>query len=127
MKKPFLILFVLFYLLTNAGISVSIHYCKGKLEYFRIITELGSCSHEHDEDPDSCCDDKNFYYQNISEQVLTQSLRISFEDLTSTIRKQNTNDNLVLTSKEFLSGNYNLPPPKARPFWLLNCSLTYYG
>lgn len=127
MKKLSVIFFSLFYLQTVVGISISIHYCSGRIEYLKVFTDLGNCNHEHDEDKDSCCDEKTFYYQNISEQVLIHHWRFSFENCISGLREIYNDNGLILQGKKIVDGNDCLAPPGTRPLWLLNCSPVFYG
>lgn len=138
MKKLIVILFALFYLQTIVGFSIGIHCCNGRIEYIKVFADLGNCHREHpddlgsccdeDEEPGSCCNEKTFYYQNNSEQLITHNWKYSFENNFADIREiQNDYSGLILKGNKIVDGNDCLPSPKARPSWLLYCSLTYYG
>ena len=138
MVKLSVILFAIFYLQILFGISAGIHSCNGKIEYIRFFVDLGNCHHEQtdnqtdscdkDEDSESCCDERTFHYQAGSEQVIIQKLRYSFENCYHFFSETKGNDNDVLCScMKIIDRNDYLIPSKTRPYWLLNCSLTYYG
>ncbi len=138
MVKLSAILFALFYLQTLFGISVGIHSCNGKIEYIRFFIDLGSCHHEHphdpvnccdnNEEPESCCDEMTFYYQAGSEQVIIQKPRYSFEiSHYLFLETKGYDSDIRYSCMKIPDGSDYLVPSKTRPYWLLNCSLTYYG
>ncbi|OFY70137.1 MAG: hypothetical protein A2Y71_12350 [Bacteroidetes bacterium RBG_13_42_15] len=128
MKKISVIFITTLYLLSAAGISISIHFCCGRIKYVKVLAEFGSCNLQHQKLPDGCCDEKTYVYQNNQEQLVNQNRNSLFEKYISGIRETNHHDNnLIHAGKKVIHGNDYLPPPKKQFLWLLNCSLTWYG
>ena len=115
-------------MLTTAGISFSLHFCCGQIKYIKLLTEIGSCSHHHEQLPDGCCDEKTYFYQNSQEQILTEGYKFSFANHDSFVKVINAAfNNLILADTEVVYENDDLLPCRMQSLWLLNCSLTYYG
>ena len=128
MKRISIILLTVYYLLTTAGISVSLHFCCGQIEYIKILTKIGSCNHHHQQLPDECCDEKTFYYQNSQEQIIKEGYKFSFSNHDYFVKIINPDLNHhTFSGKQLVYENDNLLPSRMQPLWLLNCSLTYYG
>ncbi|MEY2830348.1 MAG: hypothetical protein RIQ33_2206 [Bacteroidota bacterium] len=61
MKKTFLILFTMLYLCFVIGVSISNHFCGGKLSFisfYNQVDEKDCCSGNHTDD---CCMDENYF------------------------------------------------------------------
>ena len=128
MKRISVILLTVYYLLTTAGISVSLHFCCGQIKYVKILTEIGSCDHRHQELPDGCCDENQFFYQNNQEQILKEGYKFSSSDHDSFVKVINPAiSHHIISGKEVVYENDDLLPSRKQSLWLLNCSLTYYG
>lgn len=128
MKNLSIILLTVYYLLTTAGISFSLHFCCGQIKYIKVLTEIGSCSHQHQKLPDGCCNEKTFFYQNSQEQILTESYKFSFANHDSFVKVvSHTFNHIILTGKEVVYENDDLLPTRIQSLCLLNCSLTFYG
>lgn len=92
------------------------------------MTEIGSCSHQHQKLPDGCCNEEKFFYQNSQEQILTESSKLSVANRDSFVKVLNHPfKNITLAGKEVVNKNDDLLPSRMQSLWLLNCSLTYYG
>ncbi|MBT0810770.1 hypothetical protein KIH41_05695 [Litoribacter ruber] len=70
--------FLMIYLLFNAGLSYSMHYCGEKLETVKVSHEHSKCCSEQDVDPD-CCLDVDFQDQQNRDQVLLALVDYQFQ------------------------------------------------
>jgi hypothetical protein len=127
-KRISIILLTVYYLLTTAGIAVSLHFCCGQIEYIKILTEIGSCNHHHQQLPDDCCDEKTYFYQNSQEQILKDDYKYIFSNHDSFVKVINPSTNHhIISGKGVVCKDDNLLPSRMQSLWLLHCSLTYYG
>ena len=128
MKVFVSVILTVLYFSLSTGAMVNFHYCGGELESIKINSESQSCCCASTEMKKGCCQDKEIVLGlDIDENIVFNSINISdylftfiYANFSSEILYQNvTEDNQ--------SVEYQIPPPKLEPIWLINCSLTYYG
>lgn len=128
MKKALSILFSVIYLILSTGAAVNMHYCGGKLANININHHSEGCCCGDMEMSSSCCNDKEFNLSLDIDQQVAQLIQIPVNDFVFFIFASLTlsqYQEYSITEKKFKE--YNIPPPKSDPIWLLNCSLKYYG
>lgn len=94
MKKAFIILIMLVYGLSATGMSVSLHFCCGKLDGITISSqkkkscnpfqEEKSCAKSHDSfSKERCCDDKHLEFKLKSDQEPSAKWIHAYKQLTA--------------------------------------------
>ena len=129
MKRIVTILFLVFYLMISFGLTINLHYCGGQLESVHFFGNMKTCCCGVEEMNNSCCENQTIHFQLNKEQRIGQDIRIQ---LVSSIDLlvQDLFSEFVLCYKSEKNNSiiqFDLPPPKKQPTWLINCSLTYYA
>jgi hypothetical protein len=70
MRQLFKISFLLIYLLFNAGMSYSLHYCSEKLQAISLHVEENKCCSESDEEMECCVDVTHHERQQADQNLL---------------------------------------------------------
>jgi hypothetical protein len=126
-KKINAILLSLLLVLPTVGVSIEKHFCGGNLSDVALFTGAG-CGCDEANETDDCCREED------------QVLRVDLDQFGSSVQRVPEiaqQDVLIcLAVMESLIGEaseasgsyfYDLPPPKAVPFYKMNCSLTFYA
>jgi len=80
MKKFLHIMLTLFLLISTTGVTLSMHYCGGKLVSTSILTEAKSCCGDHC----GCCENKTHHYEvkeNFVSSDIVQNIHIAELDV----------------------------------------------
>lgn len=112
MKKLFILLLASFYLIIASGLTVSLHYCGGKLKkisFFTVNDEAGCCGTK--EKSKDCCHEKTAFIKVNSNHFSNSNLQIDLCNIKCT-------DAVVLyqffelncKNTKFIVSNYHSPP-----------------
>lgn len=126
-KKINAILFAVLLIGSSFGVSIEKHFCGDYLADVALFTGAG-CECEEYGKNDDCCHEEDEVFQADLSQFNTSVQR--FPDIAQ-------NDLLVFNSlanpilghapRESCLKRADLPPPKAVPYYVMNCSFTFYG
>lgn len=129
MKRIVTILFLVFYLMISFGLTIHLHYCGGQLESVLFFGNIKTCCCGVEKMNNSCCENQTIHYQLSEEQRLGQDIRIQ-SNPSIDLFVQALFSEFALSYKSEKNNSiiqFDLPPPKKQPTWLINCSLTYYA
>ena len=128
MKRFLVTILSLFYLLLSTSAAINIHYCGGELESIKVNSNPVSCCCGDMEMSNSCCQDEKLILELDVDQQIVSFTNIIPENLFAIVYISYGFDFIREPEIEEINiGNYNIPPPKLEPIWLINCTLTYYG
>lgn len=128
----------MFYLVFTAGLQITVHYCHGKIEDIKILSDKARCCCEETEmpagnscrivtDDKGCCYNEHFLYQLAIDEEIIPSIKIAKQYFSEELNYQL----LSILTPDVQSGNptsnNELPPPKRQPVWLINCTFIFYG
>ena len=125
MKKLIVFLLIGLYMIPTFGITVSIHYCGGKINSISIL-ELGShkgCCGGKAMKMDCCKDKKISIKKASSEEQVTKIIQLKISDFSTIIKVPlfvNSNFNLFETTNEVLISNNDPPPDAKHPIYLMD-------
>ena len=74
-----------------------------------------------------CCEDELVLVQIDEQQQKTQTFRIAIPSSSVAFLLSQFSSFETVENFETPFENQDLPPPKQRPLWLLNCTFTFYG
>ena len=125
MKRIIIILQLFFYLIPAIGVSVSTHYCGGKLTMVSLNYSDGhDCSCGSKEMKKDCCKDERTYIKLKNEQQKTQQVTVNpFKNFGKPIPVCNTIQAYIQPFLTSRFSNYYLPPPEQKsgqPIYLLH-------
>ena len=112
------------YLLSTAGIAVSLHFCMGKLEAMEFYKSNGNCSCEKKKEvPAKCCTDqfKFFKVKDDHKNTGSSSLADNWHTILNTFHSSFSNAELSYHTVA-LSLSDNSPPRHSCPIYLDNCT-----
>ena len=128
MRKFLSVILSFIYLTLSIHAVVNMHYCSGNLKSIKINTHSEKCCCGSKEMNNGCCQDKEIIFTIDSDQNIAFTKNI-IPEISILINYIIHNSDLFIDDQkqELKINNYEIPPPKLEPVWLLNCSLTYYG
>jgi len=121
MKKLFAIVLLLVYGLSSSGMSVTLHYCCGKLDKISLYPKYDGCK-PGKISKKGCCDNKELNFKIKADQETTSHKQVSSFSAANTIQNSITAGTDIIFRYTAVN-EYSTGPPAfhSSPLLILNC------